>query len=507
MKCKNHNSSDEFFLRVKNLDISTGYPWIAIINEKDAHHLGINPGDRLAIQWKHRDTNIAVDVTKTLVKPGEIGLFREITKEYKMKANVLLKLSISGYADSLKIIRKKLRGGKLSRKEIDALVSDIISYKIGDIGLAFFIASSFGGKNFSFDEIVYLTQSIANAGDKLKFGKIVADKHSIGGLPGNCTTPIVVSIIASEGIVIPKTSSRAVTSAAGTADAMEVLMPVELSLKKIKQTVKKTNACMIWGGAVKLAPADDRFVKVCYHLGTEPLSKMVVSIMAKKIAAGATHLVIDMPVGPTAKISNEKDKQLVKKLFLYISKKCHIKTEVIFQSARGPIGRGIGPALKARDVLRVLEQNQNRPLDLERKSIRLAGALLELVGKTPKGKGEKLARESLISGRALKKMKEIIKVQGGDSKIQSKDIVLGKVHYRFKAERRGKISSIDNKKIIQLARLLGAPLDREAGIYLEKIVGDKVKKGDILCTFYCQSKQRLNLARQALCQLQPFNIH
>jgi len=500
-------AQDEIFLQVKNLDISTGYPWIAIINEKNARHLGIRPGDKLTLKWKKRHTVIAVDTTTTLVKEGEVGLFREITEEYKLKEGDLLELSIAGYASSLKVIYKKLRGGKLSKQEIYNLVSDIVNYKIDDIELAFFIASAFDRNNFSPEEIDYLTQAIADTGEKLKLGKVVADKHSIGGIPGNCTTPIVVSIVASEGIKIPKTSSRAVTSAAGTADAMEVLMPVELPLAKIKAVVKKTNGCLIWGGAVKLAPADDRFIKICYHLGIEPFSKMVVSIMAKKLAAGATHLVIDMPVGPTAKISTKEDIQWVKKLFLFVSKKCHIKTKVIIQKVKGPVGRGMGPALKARDVLRVLEQKDNRPFDLEKKAVHLAGTLLELVGKAKKGKGEEMAWASLRSGRALAKMKEITKAQGGNSRIEAKDIQLGRIRYSVKSPKRGKVYSINNKNLVRLARLLGAPFTKEAGIYLEKIVGDEVKTGDALCTFYSQSKQRLDLAKKALSSMKLYDVH
>ena len=506
---KNNNSvaEDEIFLRVKNLDISTGYPWIAIINEGDARHLGIRPGDKLTLKWKRRHTVISVDTTTTLVKEGEVGLFREITEEYKLKKGDLVGLSIAGYASSLKTIYKKLRGGKLSKGEVYNLVSDIVNYKIDDIELAFFIASAFNRDNFSLEEVNYLTQAIADTGEKLKLGKIVADKHSIGGIPGNCTTPIVVSIIASEGIRIPKTSSRAVTSAAGTADAMEVLMPVELPLEKIKEVVEKTNGCLVWGGAVKLAPADDRFIKICYHLGIEPLSKMVVSIMAKKLAAGATHLVIDMPVGPTAKIATKKDREWVEKLFLFVSKKCHIKTRVMIQKVKGPVGRGIGPALKARDVLLVLEQKNNRPFDLEKKAVHLAGTLLELVGRAKKGEGEKVAWAALRSGRALAKMKEIIEAQGGNPQIEAKDIQVGKVQYAVKSPKSGRVYSIDNKYLVHLARLLGAPLTKEAGIYLGKIVGDKVKKGDVLCTFYSQSRQRLDLAKEALLPNKLYDIH
>ena len=502
----NNHLANGFFLHVKNLDISTGYPWIAILNEKDATHLGVRPGDKLTLKWQKRETEIAVDVTETLVKSGEIGLFKEITDEYKIKANSLLELSIAGYTSSLETIQKKLHGQKVSKKEIYNLVEDIVHYKIDDIELAFFVASAFDRNNFSLQEISYLTQAVADTGEKLSFGKIVADKHSIGGTPGNCTTPLVVSMIASAGIHIPKTSSRAVTSAAGTADAMEVLMPVDLSIAKIKQVVKKTNGCLVWGGAVKLAPADDRFIKLCYQLGTEPLSKMVVSIMAKKYAAGATNLVIDMPIGPTAKMYKKEDVEWTKKIFLYVAKQCHIKIHIAIQKVKGPVGRGVGPALKARDVLRVLEQDSDRPLDLENKAIHLAGLLLESVGKAKKGKGEIMARGIMASGQALKKFKEIVKAQGGNPNITSQTVPLGKIKFNIRARKSGKIMSIENKNITEIARLLGAPLTKTAGVYLEKVVGNKVKKNDILATLYCESSERLGLAKKMLQKVTIFNI-
>jgi putative thymidine phosphorylase len=287
---------------------------------------------------------------------------------------------------------------------------------------------------------------------------------------------------------------------------MEVLAPVSLSLEKIKEVVKKTNACLIWGGALRLAPADDRFIKITRRLELEPYSKMVVSIMSKQIATGITHLVIDMPIGPTAKISNAKDVKFVKNLFLYLSKRFNIKIKIVSQKTMGPIGKGIGPCLEARDVMRVLQQKENRPKDLEKKSIQLAGDLLELVGKAKKGTGKKLALASLKSKNALKKMREIIKAQGGNSKIDSEKIPVGKINYKLKSSQNGFVQSIHNKNLNKICRLLGASLTKEAGIYLDKTLGEEVKKGDVLCTFYTDSEQRLILARHALQKLELYKM-
>ena len=507
MKKKNNSKTKGiFFLKAKYLDINTGYPWIVIINEEDGERIGIRAGDELVFSWKEKQTEITVDITKSLVKQGEVGLFRDITNRYKIKAGDLLELKLAGHAPSLKFIHKKLNRKKLSYKEIYVLVSDITKYRVNDLELAFFIASAFDEKNFSKEEIYYLTKAISETGDMIKFGKIVADKHSIGGIPGNRVSPIIVPIVASCGVTIPKTSSRAITSAAGTADTMEVLAPVSLSLEKIKEVVKKTNACLIWGGALKLAPADDRFIKITRRLELEPYSKMVASIMSKQVAIGINHLVIDMPIGPTAKLSNKKDIKFVKNLFLYLSKRFNIKIKIVSQKTMGPIGKGVGPCLEARDVLRVLQQKENRPKDLEKKAILLSGYLLELVGKAKKGDGKKLAQESLRSKNAFRKMQEIIKAQGGDSNIDSEELPLGKVSYELKSVKNGLIKSIHNKNLNKICGLLGTPSTKEAGIYLNKSIGEKVKKNDLLCTFYTDSKQRLILSKHALQKLELYKI-
>ncbi len=502
----NSRINSTFLLKVKYLDIKTGYPWIAVIHEQDGETFGIRPGDKVGLKWKKKETEITVDITRSFVKKGEIGLFRDITNRYKIKEGELLELKLSGQPASIKTIHKKLDGESVSYQEVRALVSDISKFRISDLELAFFIASAFDERNFSREEIYYLTKAISETGEMLKFGDLVADKHSIGGIPGNRITPIIIPIVASYGVVIPKTSSRAITSAAGTADTMEVLAPVGFNSKEIKKIVKKTNACLIWGGALRLAPADDRFVEITRRLGREPYSKMVVSIMSKQVATGVTHLIIDMPVGPTAKIHKEKDVCFVKDLFLYLSRRFQMKIEIITTKAMGPVGRGIGPALEARDVMRVLQQKEERPKDLEEKAVLFAGHLLELTGKAKKNKGQKMAWDSLKSGKALEKMREIIKAQGGDSRIDSEKIKIGKVFWELKSTKGGLIKTVHNKNLNKICRLLGAPSTKEAGIYLNKTVGEIVKPKEVLCTFYTNSNQRLVLAKHASQESELYTI-
>ncbi|MBZ1348633.1 MAG: thymidine phosphorylase [Candidatus Liptonbacteria bacterium] len=499
------NNKLSFFLKVKKIDILTGHPWIIILNEKDCHHFGITAGYKLVLKWRNKETEVVVDTTTSLVKGGEVGMFSDILKKYHIQENELAEFSFSEKPNSLKAIHKKLLGETLTYEEIYSVIKDVVDYRLNDIDMAFFSAPLFNEKSLSKEEIYYLTKAFCETGEILKFGYPVADKHSVGGLPGNRVTPIIVSIVASYDVIIPKTSSRAITSAAGTADTFEALAPVGFSSDKIKEIVKKTNACLVWGGSLKLAPADDRFIKVFYQLGIEPYLKMAVSVMSKKIAMGVTHLVLDIPVGPTAKIFDSRQAKKIKTLFLYLSDKFGIKTKVLIDKAVGPIGRGIGVGPEARDVLRVLQQKPDRPTDLEKKSIWLAGNLLDLLGIFDKGAGQKMAKESLINGLAWKKMQEIILAQGGKV-VDSEKIKLGKETFCIKSSKTGVIESIHNKNLVEVVRLLGSPEIKAAGVYLNKTVGEQIKRGEILFTLYAPSPERLSLALGAVKKLEIFRI-
>lgn len=479
---------------------------MVILHEKEAETFGIVLGDLIEVKWRGQRALVVAYYTRKEVKKGEIGFFREIWKQRNIKKGEPIALRPLSRPPSIEAIRKKLKGGSLSYKEMNAIIHDIVHHKLSNVEITYFTASSFI-KEFSQDELYYMTKAIAENGEQIHLpSKIVADKHSVGGVAGNRTTMIVVPIIASYGIFIPKTSSRAITSPAGTADTMEVLAPVSFSMEEILPIIKKIKCCLIWGGSFRLAPADDYIIRVSRPLALEPLDKMVVSIMAKKVAAGVTHLVVDLPYGPTAKITDRKIALDVKKKFEYLARRFKIKIQVILTETHEPVGRGVGPSLEARDVLRVLQQKDYRPADLEKKGIKLAGKLLELCGRATKGKGHMMAEEALTTGRAWKKMQEIIKAQGGKHKIDSEDLTLAAIRHRFHAPYSGKIVAVDDNMVDDIARILGAPHEKPAGIYINKMLGQKVRKGERLFTLYAESQDRINLALEALKHKTIFKI-
>jgi len=405
-------------------------------------------------------------------------------------------------------IRKKLLGKDLKYKEIYAIMDQISKRKFSDILTTYFAASGYS-EGFTNQELYYLTKAMVETGEKLEFEGIVADKHSIGGVPGTRTTPIVVALVATAGFKIPKSSSRAITTPDGTADDMEVLAPVELTKKQIYEVVAKTNGCIVWGGSFKIAPADDIIIQIEKPLMFESFDKILVSIMAKKIAFGSNHVVIDLPFGKNVKVHNLKDAEYIKNKFLFLAKKFKIKMRVMIHKTEEPAGKGIGPVLEIRETLRVLEQTKDRPLDLEIRSMNLASNLLEIcLEDSPKefrdsieqiyGNAFGWATDLLQSGRALEKFKQIIEAQGGDPNVKSSDLRLGKYSFEGIADKSGTLKEINIKNVTSVAKILGAPKQRSAGIYLNKKINEKIVKGETIYTLFSENVYNLKEGKDSL---------
>ncbi len=406
-------------------------------------------------------------------------------------------------------IKKKLTGKALSYNEIFSIMDEIANQRLGPVLTTYFAAAGFT-EGFNDEELYFLAKAMVDTGPRLHFNGVVADKHSTGGVAGTRTTMILVPIIAAAGFQIPKTSSRAITSPAGTADTMEVVAPVTFSPKQIEAIVARAGGCIVWGGHLGLAPADDVIIQVEQPLAFESFDKIIVSIMAKKVASGATHVVFDVPVGPTMKISHFKDAEVIARKFTFLADKFGMKVVVDMNEALENAGRGIGPVLETRDVFAVLAQDPDRPLALEAKALRLAGKLLSLCFADTKGKegmdGEKVAREILVSGQAMKKMREIIKAQGGDPDIDVSRMSPGRYRHEVKSMRGGRVARIDNREITVVCRILGCPTDKRAGMYLNRKLEETVDKGDILCTIYSSDKWRLAEAVETMKNVRVYTV-
>lgn len=478
------------------MDIATGGPLVAILNKEDAQKLDLHVMDRIKIEKGKKIETAVVDIAESRksVKPGYIGIFEEVVDSLKLRNNEIVSISMARKPLSLEFIRKKLDGEKLNKKEINQIVWDITHNKLSSVELTYFIAACYTNV-MSTEETIMLTKAIVKQGNTLKLDRYpIIDKHSIGGLSGNRTTMVLVPIITAAGFVMPKTSSRSITSPAGTADTMEVLAKVSFSLDKMKKIILKTNGCIIFGGAVNLAPADDKIISVERPLGIDAESQLLASIMAKKHSVSSTHILIDIPIGKDAKVENMSKALKLKRDFMRIGKKLKKHIKVMITDGSKPIGRGIGPALEARDVLWVLKRDKKRPQDLENKCVKMATEIFKMVGIK---NGKKKALEILNSGAAYKKMIEIIKAQNGNI-TKPEQIKLGKFRFDVKSNKNGTIRYISNSIISKVARVAGAPINKGAGIYLHKDVGNKVKNRERLFTIYSESKQKLDYAKDIL---------
>jgi thymidine phosphorylase len=317
------------------------------------------------------------------------------------------------------------------------------------------------------------------------------DKHSVGGLPGNRTTLIVVPIVTAAGILMPKTSSRAITSPAGTADTMEVLAPVDLDVGRMRRVVEQEGGCIVWGGSAHLSPADDVLIRVERPLDLDSSGQLVASVLSKKVAAGATHVVIDIPVGATAKVRSFSAAHHLCSNFCAVGSEVGVQVLPVLTDGTQPVGNGIGPALEARDALAVLRGKPEAPEDLRDRSVMLAGHILELAGTAPAGGGQVLAREILQDGRAWSKFQAICRAQGG-----MRQPPVAPFAEPFCAARGGRVVQIDNRRLARVAKLAGAPRDPSAGLVLHARVGRKIERGEPLFTLHAETEGALEYARR-----------
>jgi thymidine phosphorylase len=412
----------------------------------------------------------------SLVSPGELGLSEEAFAALGLEAGSDVHVLHAGQPRSMEAVRRKIEGERLNAQELADIARDIAERRYSKTEITAFLVAS-GQTGLDRDEVMNLTRAMVAQGERLHWqGDLVVDKHCIGGIPGNRTSMLVVPIVATHGILIPKTSSRAITSPAGTADTMEVLARVDLTPGQLREVVHQVHGALTWGGTANLAPVDDILISVERPLGIDYPGQMVASILSKKIAAGSTHLIVDIPVGPTAKVRHMREALALRKLFEYVAGRLGLFVQVVITDGRQPVGRGIGPVLEARDVMQVLQNDPDAPSDLRQKALRLAGRVLEFDPDMRGGDGFDIARDILDSGRALAKMQDIIEAQGR----QDEQCAPSPLVHEVVAKSTGTVISIDNYRMNRIARLAGAPMDKGSGVDLLKKLGDPVRKGEIL---------------------------
>ncbi len=464
-----------------------------IINEIDADSIGVLLNDRVKITYNNKTVVAIVETSRTLVPEGKIAFYRDVSDTLGVRQGDIVEMNYEPLPKSVVYIRKKMAGEKLTESEIRSIVVDVVSSDLSDLEIASFLLASYY-KGMDLDEVKALTTSMVDTGDKLSLEGHIVDKHSIGGVPGNKVSLLIVPIIASTELLIPKSSSKAITSPSGTADTMAVFANVKFSLNEIKNIVTKTHGCIVWGGALNLAPADDLLIRIENPLKIDPKGQMLASIMSKKLAAGAKTMVLDIPVGRGTKVNDLMEGEKLGNEFIDLGRSLGINVRVGITYGGQPVGRAIGPALEAREGLQSLIEPANASMSLVSKSTALAGILLEATGVAGRGQGSTAAMQLLTSGKALQKFRDIIEAQGGNPKIKPDDIPVGDHTYKLTADADGYITLVDNTSIADIARAAGAPYDKGAGLVIYQKQGYKVKAGDVLIKIFAERTTRLTEA-------------
>lgn len=479
--------------QLRRLGIDTGYEYVVYLDVDSpiCRSEGFGPHSRLSLRVGERE----ILATLNLVQAGwltihEAGLSESAWHSLHPSPGEKVVIAHPPNVDSMAHVRAKVFGKELDAGAFEAIVRDIVAHRYSRIDMAAFITAS--SNHLTPDEVIALTRAMVQTGRQLNWDRpLVVDKHCIGGLAGNRTTPIVVAIAAELGLTMPKTSSRAITSPAGTADTMAMLAPVELNEAQLRRVVESCGGCIAWGGAMNLAPADDLLIHVERALDIDSAGQMVASVLSKKIAAGSTHVVIDMPVGPTAKVRDQAEAQALTELLTHVGAAFGLHVHVLISDGTQPVGRGIGPALEAHDVLAVLRNDPHAPADLRARALNVAAAVLELGGAASADRALAVATDCLLSGRAWQRFQSICNAQGGLR-------MPGRAAYQqsVPAPHPGQITCIDNRRLSRAAKLAGAPASPLAGLTLDVHLGDTVCAGQALFTLHAQSPGELAYAME-----------
>ncbi len=472
---------------------------VAELNARVPHLVVVEigaPTEILAQRLAQRGRESAGDVAKRLARKTEP--YPEGTRVLRVTNDQTPAIGVSRFLAALftqlgqtpaplASLYKKIAGFALSETEYRPLLASIHQKKFSGAELeAFLIACT---EFLSDDELIAMARCRSELMPRISWGRdMVVDKHSLGGIPGSRVTMVVIPIVAAHGLLIPKTSSRAITSAAGSADAMEVLAKVDLTPEQLKQCVAQTNACIAWNGKLNHSVIDDVMNAITRPLALDTRRWSVASILSKKYSAGATHVVIDIPYSSGGKVKTLPAAEELARLFEMVGAALGLVVKAFATDGHAPIGRGIGPALEARDVLQVLDRHSDAPADLLEKSLFFASQILALdpaVGSVADGRARAL--ELLNSGAASTTMQAIIAAQGAQPPLDWS----GVLKHEVRAQHSGRVQAIDGFVISGLGRCAGAPADQLAGVDLACGLGSVVSAGDLLYVLQASDQEKL----------------
>ncbi len=486
--------------KVKTFDVYTPEPQV-LLDAADCMQLGVKENDRVSITGKKSMIALVSYVDKPDLR-GTIVVANSTIKKVGYNDDDTVDVVFAHAPESVRFIRMKMDGERLNKEQIEAIVEDILDNRLSKLEISAWLTALYIN-GMDIDEIADFTMAMANTGEIIKFTrKPVFDFHSLGGVPGNKITPIVVSIVAAGGLMIPKTSSRAISSACGTSDFVETFCDIELESSKVMSISENVGGVFAWGGSMNLAPVDDMVIKIEHPLGINPRAQMLASIMSKKVAMGSTHLLVDIPTGLGTKVPTLEAAKAYARDLMDLGERIGMHVECAITYADQPIGSAIGPNLEARECISILEGSKH-PSSVIEKALECAGIIFEMAGIS---NGVAKARELLESGAAHEKFLEIVVAQGGRADLKSSDLQPGKYSYDVVASNAGYVHHIHNKEIVNIAKIAGSPTDKGAGMLIYKKKGQRVEEGDVLMTIYADSEAKLKRAKEASISSNPFEI-
>lgn len=395
------------------------------------------------------------------------------------------------------IINKKRLGLELSYSELDFFFNGYLKGKVKDYQMSsLLMAICING--MTDEEIFALTKIFIDSGDVLDFSEIPGikvDKHSTGGV-GDKTTLIIAPIVASLGIPVVKMSGRGLGYTGGTIDKLESIkgFNIALSDNQVFNQVKKIGV-VVTGQTADLTPMDKAIYALRDVTGTVSSIPLIASsIMSKKIAAGADKILIDIKVGNGALLQKKSDANKLSDLMKKIGKFYNREVRTIISDMNVPLGHAIGNSIEVMEAIKVLkgEETNNNLVDL---CIELATEMVSMGKNIDRAVAYDEVVDSIKSGKAYNKFLELVKAQGG--KIDS--LRLSDDSIEIVATEAGIVKKINALELGKLSVKLGAgrvnkedKIDYNVGIYLNKLVGDTVKKEDILATIYVNKNVKLD---------------
>ena len=406
----------------------------------------------------------------------------------------------------LDIIRKKRDGGTLTKDEIEYFVRGCTDGSIPDYQLsALLMAIYLNG--MTHEETAELTLAMAHSGDMADLSAIhgvTVDKHSTGGV-GDKTSMVIVPVCAACGVKIAKMSGRGLGHTGGTADKLESIpgMRIDLSPEEFTAQINKIGCAMI-GQTGELCPADKKLYALRDVTGTvESVPLIASSIMSKKIASGAERILLDVKTGSGAFMKTTEDAITLAEEMVEIAKLSGRRAAALITDMDKPLGHNIGNALEVAESMAVLQGKG--PADLTEVCLQLAGNMLVLAGKGDMPTCRKLAESVIADGSAFEKCCQMFAAQGGDISVlrDADKFQKAKYSYELTAPADGYIYKNDVEKIGNASVLLGAgrikkedSIDFAAGITMHKKLGDYVKAGESICTFYADDESLFAAAEE-----------